>query len=79
VIDVQRALGRYRAQEARRVLHQSDSAVARALAYLMLREMDLFLLFALVQGRLLNLSTEVVDIALEIADPNCLWTPAQAA
>ncbi len=79
VIDVQRAMGRYRAQEARRVLHQSSSAVARALAYLMLREMDLFLLFALVQGRLLNLSAEVVDIALEIADPTCLWTEAKAA
>jgi len=76
VIDVQRRMGRYRSHEARRVLHQGRSGVARALAYLMLREMDLFLLFALVQGRLLDLSAEVVDIALEVADPTCLWAGA---
>lgn len=73
VIDVQRRMGRHVAREARRILRQSPSGVARALAYLMLREMDLFLLFALVQGRLLNLSTEVVDIALEITEPTCPW------
>ena len=65
VLDVQRRMGRYQGHEARRLLHQSQSGVARALAYLMLREMDLFLLFALVQGRLLNLSAEVMNIALE--------------
>jgi V/A-type H+/Na+-transporting ATPase subunit C len=79
VIDVQRRMGRYVAREARRILRQSPSGVARALAYLMLREMDLFLLFALVQGRLLNLSSEVVDIALEITEPTCPWAGAKAA
>jgi V/A-type H+-transporting ATPase subunit C len=79
VIDVQRHMGRYVAREARRILRQSPSGVARALAYLMLREMDLFLLFALVQGRLLNLSSEVVDIALEITEPTCPWAGAKAA
>ena len=78
VIDVQRRMSRYRAHEARRLLHQSQSGVARALAYLMLREMDLFFLFALVQGRLLNLSAEVVDIALEVAEPTCPWAGAAA-
>ncbi len=73
ILEVQRRMGRYFAREARRVLHQSPSGVARALAYLMLREMDLFLLFALVQGRLLNLSSEVVDIAIEITEPTCPW------
>ncbi len=76
VIDVQRRMGRYVAHEARRLLRQSSSGVTRALAYLMLREMDLFLLFALVQGRLLNLSAEVVDIALEITEPTCPWAGA---
>jgi V/A-type H+-transporting ATPase subunit C len=79
VIDVQRHMGRYVAREAHRILRQSPSGVARALAYLMLREMDLFLLFALVQGRLLNLSSEVVDIALEITEPTCPWSGAKAA
>lgn len=73
VLDVQRRMGRYVAREAHRVLRQSPSGVARALAYLMLREMNLFLLFALIQGRLLNLSTEVVEIALEITEPTCPW------
>jgi V/A-type H+-transporting ATPase subunit C len=73
VIDVQRKMGRYVAHEARRILHQSPSGVARALAYLMLREMDLYLLFALIQGRLLELSSEVVEIALEITEPTCPW------
>ena len=76
VIDVQRHMGRYVAHEARRILRHSPSGVARALAYLMLREMDLFLLYALVQGRLLNLSSEVVDIALEITEPTCPWAGA---
>lgn len=79
VIDVQRQMGRYVAREARRILRHSPSGVARALAYLMLREMDLFLLFALVQGRLLNLSSEVVDIAIEITEPTCPWAGAAIA
>lgn len=79
VIDVQRRMGRYVARVALRVLRQSPSGVARALAYLMLRELDLLLLFALVQGRLLNLSTEVVDIALEITEPTCPWVGTKAA
>lgn len=79
VIDVQRRMGRYQAREAQRVLRESPSGVARALAYLMLREMNLFLLFALVQGRLLNLSSEVVDIALEITEPMCPWAGITAA
>jgi len=73
IIDVQRHMGRHVAHAAQRLLLQSPSAVARALAYLMLREMDLYLLFALIQGRLLNLSTEVMDIALEIIEPTCPW------
>jgi V/A-type H+/Na+-transporting ATPase subunit C len=79
VIDVQRLMGRYVANEAWRVLRQGRSAVARALAYLMLREMDLRLLFALVQGRLLGLPEEVLEIAMEMAEPSCLWSGARGA
>jgi V/A-type H+-transporting ATPase subunit C len=71
VIEVQHRMGRHLCEEARLILHQSQSGVARALAYLMLREIDLLLMFALVQGRLLDLSPEVVAIALEISDPTC--------
>lgn len=79
IIDVQRHMGRHVAHEARRILRKSPSGVARALAYLMLREMDQFLLFALIQGRLMNLSSEVVDIALELTEPTCPWAGARAA
>lgn len=74
VIEVQRRMGRYLAREARAILRRSPSAVARALAYLMLRETDLFLLFSLIQGRLLGLSSEVVEVALEITEPTCPWS-----
>jgi V/A-type H+/Na+-transporting ATPase subunit C len=80
LVDVQKRLNRYRAREARRVLRHSDSGVARALAYLILREMDLRLLFALIQGKLLDLPLETISIAVELADPNCPLGPwAQAA
>lgn len=71
LIEVQKRIGRYTAREARRVLLRSTSGVARGLAYLMLREMDLFLLFALIQGKILSLPEDVVDIAIELADPTC--------
>lgn len=79
VVDVQKRMGAYVAREARRVLRHSPSGVARSLAYLILREMDLFMLFALVQGKLLKLSPELVDIAVELAEPTCHWRPAAAA
>jgi V/A-type H+-transporting ATPase subunit C len=78
IIDVQRGLGRYVAHQACRLLRHSQSGVTRALAYLMLREMDLYVLFALVQGRLLNLSPEVVGIAVELTEPTCPWAGAGA-
>jgi len=79
LIEVQRRMGRYVAREARAILRRSPSAVARALAYLMLREMDLFLLFSLIQGRLLKLSSEVVEVALEITEPICPWSGSAKA
>jgi len=71
LIDVQKRMGRYMCDEALRVLHHSQSGVARALAYLVLREMDLQMLFALTQGRLLGLPEELINIAVELAEPTC--------
>ncbi len=45
--------------------------MARALAYLMLRESDLLLLFAVVQGRLLQFPDQIIEVALELIEPSC--------
>ncbi len=80
VIDVQKRMGVYMSREALRILRHGRSGVARALAYLILREMDLFMLFSLVQGRLLELPADLVNIAVELAEPNCpLGTMSAAA
>ncbi|MBK1644774.1 ATPase [Thiocapsa imhoffii] len=79
LVEVQRRIGSYAAQEALWVLNRTDSAVARALAYLMLRERDLLLLFALVQGQLLALPEAAIEIAVELAEPSCLWSGSRAA
>ena len=71
LIDVQKRMGTYLYREALRILRHSRSAVARALAYLILRRMDLLLLFSLVQGGLLGLPRELVHIAVELAEPTC--------
>jgi V/A-type H+-transporting ATPase subunit C len=71
LIDVQRRLHRYMADEAQRVLGHSPSGVARALAYLILRESQLRALFSLAQGRLLQLPSEVVDMAVGLTSPVC--------
>lgn len=70
-IDVQKRTGTWLYREALRILRHSRSAVARALAYLILRQMDLQLLFALLQGGLLELPRDLVRIAVELAEPNC--------
>lgn len=49
--------------QARNCLRFSQSAVTRSLAYLVLREMDLKKLYALVQGKVLNLSDPLIRIA----------------
>lgn len=79
IVDAQKRAGGYAADEARWVLHRTRSAVARALAYLMLRERDLLLLFALVQGQILNLPAAAIEIAVELAEPRCAGSRARAA
>ncbi|MEY6433552.1 V-type ATPase subunit [Thioalkalicoccus limnaeus] len=69
LIELQRHLGAHFARRARHILRRSRSGVARALAYLMLREMDLMTLFALIQGRLLGLQPDLVVAAVELSEP----------
>lgn len=64
--EIQRRLAQYFVAEARGLLARSRSAVARALAYLMLRELDLMTLFALMQRQLLDLPVTAADLALTL-------------
>jgi len=79
LVDVQRRLNAHVREEARQVLSRGHSGVARALAYLILREQNLLALFSLVQGRLLELPAELVRIAIEVAMPRCPLGPRLAA
>jgi V/A-type H+-transporting ATPase subunit C len=71
LIEVQRRLGAHVTGEARRILAHGQSGVARALAYLILREHGVLALFSIVQGQLLGLPRELIEIAVEVAEPNC--------
>ena len=71
LIDVQRRIGTHQHAEAQRILASGRSGVARALAYLVLRESDLMVLFSLIQGRLLELPQELIEIGIELTEPNC--------
>ncbi|TVQ89876.1 MAG: ATPase [Chromatiaceae bacterium] len=65
LLQVQQRLNQYSLDVARSSLALSQSAVARALAYLLLRENDLFLLFSLMQGQLLGLPRDLIAVAVE--------------
>jgi V/A-type H+-transporting ATPase subunit C len=71
LIDVQKRMNIYLCEQALRILRHGRSGVARAMAYLILREMDMSLLFSLIQGRLLELPDELVDVAMGLAEPSC--------
>ncbi|MBK5929592.1 V0D/AC39 family V-type ATPase subunit [Halochromatium salexigens] len=71
LIEVQQRLGGQVTQESRRLLTKGHSGVARALAYLILREHGVLILFSLVQGQLLGLPRELVEIAVEAHPPDC--------
>ncbi|MCB1758526.1 MAG: V-type ATPase subunit [Gammaproteobacteria bacterium] len=66
MLDAERLLDQETADQARRALRFSVSAVTRSLAYLVLREMDLKRLYALVQGKALNLSESLLRIAANL-------------
>jgi V/A-type H+/Na+-transporting ATPase subunit C len=62
--EVERRMHAMTSSNLRSVVAHSRSAVARALAYLVLRELDLKRLFAVVQARLLHLDDSLLRIAL---------------
>ncbi len=71
LIDIQKRSGALMAADVRRILSQGGAGVARALAYLILRERDLHTLFSLIQGRLLDLPEPLIEVGIELADPHC--------
>ncbi|MBK1719625.1 V0D/AC39 family V-type ATPase subunit [Thiocystis violacea] len=79
IAEVQPHLVSHTQGELRWILHQSQSAVARALAYLMLRESDLMLLFAVAQGRLLQFPERTIEVALDLIEAHPARADARAA
>lgn len=71
LIEVQRRLGAHVTDEAQRILARGQSGVARALAYLILREHGVLALFALMRGQLIGLPRDVIEIAVELKEPHC--------
>ncbi len=71
LIEVQQRLGCHVTREARRLLAKGQSGVARALAYLILREHGVLMVFSLIQGQLLGLPRDLVEIAVEAHPPDC--------
>jgi V/A-type H+-transporting ATPase subunit C len=70
ISEVERRMHVMTARSLRTIVTHSRSAVARSLAYLILRDMDLKRLFTVVQGRLLELDDNVVYMALGIPPLN---------
>jgi len=79
LVEIQQKIGRHMAGQALRILHHSRCGVARALAYLVLREIDLSTLFALTQGRLLDLPRDLVEIAVALTEASCPFGGLAAA
>lgn len=67
LVEIEQHLSAHLADVARRILARSESGVARTLAYLILRERDLAILFSLIQGRLLELPDALVKTAVDPA------------
>ncbi len=63
-VDVERRMEVHSASLLHKLLRHSPSAVARALAFLVLREMDLKKLFAIIQGKILALDPALLNYAL---------------
>lgn len=64
-IEVEKRMETYNAMLQRKLMRHSPSAVARALAYLVLREMDLKKLFATIQGKVLALDPALVSFVVQ--------------
>ncbi|QIK38035.1 V-type ATPase subunit [Caldichromatium japonicum] len=72
IAEVEQRLSKRTVGEIQIVLARSPSAVARALAYLMRRELDLRCLFAVLQGRLLGFPDLTIGEALGQIEPAIL-------
>jgi len=79
LMEIQRRLGRHMSTVAWSALRSGQSGVGRALAYLILREADLRLVFTLIQGRLLGLPEPYVDLALGLSPAICVHQWREAA
>ena len=76
-VEVERRMDTYSARETRKILLHSPSSVARAFAYLILREMDLRKLFAVVQGKVLGLNNDLQMYALGLGDEESVMGAAR--
>ena len=63
-VEVESRMETHNAGELRKVLRDSPSSVSRALAYLVLRELDLKKLFAAIQGKILQLDPLLLKFAV---------------
>ncbi|WP_275098534.1 V-type ATPase subunit [Sedimenticola hydrogenitrophicus] len=66
IMEVEQSLTDDLNRQARKCLQLSPSAVARSLAYMMLREMDLRRVFAIIQGRVLALDPQLIRQAADL-------------
>ncbi|MES9936294.1 MAG: V-type ATPase subunit [Sedimenticola sp.] len=66
IMDVEEAMSDVTAKKCRQMLRHSDSGVTRALAYLVLREMDLKRTYAIIQGKVLHLNDTLIKQAAGI-------------
>jgi V/A-type H+-transporting ATPase subunit C len=66
ILDARKILDRETRDQVEQLLHFSASAVTRALAYLILREMDLLKVQAVIQGRVLKLEDKLIWEALDL-------------
>jgi V/A-type H+-transporting ATPase subunit C len=60
IMDVDHAMTKFLRQQARNCLKFSSSSASRALAYLILRELDLKQVYAIIQGKVLKLDNELI-------------------
>ncbi len=65
---IEQSIEAYVRTQARHLLQRSSSALARAFAYLLLRECEVLRLLAIVQGRHMQLPTEIIMQGVGLAD-----------